>query len=729
MNERYFAPWRKYRAVSLHKASFLKSSPGKLAQIVKSKLTAIVRAPARHLGLYLTDLALSVVALVLAMIFRFSLDAPFSLHREFGGLLVAIPVLLATCLAVFPATGLYDRNWRFASIADLKSIVNAGILSSLTFVFCLFLLNRLEAIPRSVVAIEMLLLIPLLGFVRLRFRLDELRPLAPHLRGSPIVGKEAVPILLVGAGHSADLYLRALRHDPNARYQPVGFLEDTPTQQGLMLRGIPILGTLNEFDRVLELLNAQGRRPRHVIFTEPLSAFSDGSAQTLVDRAEKLGIAYSRLNPVTELRNPRTQDRFEIRPIELTDLLERPQTALDKEAISRLVAGRKFLITGAGGSIGSELTRQIAALNPAELVLVENCEYNLYAIDLVLAESCGATKRTAHICDVRDKSRLERIFTLHRPELVFHAAALKHVPMVELNPCEGILTNVIGTMNVATMAKRTGALAMVQVSTDKVVNSTSVMGISKRLAELFCQALDIDGLVANEKPRFMTVRFGNVLGSSGSLIPLFKRQIARGGPLTVTHPEMSRYFMTLREAVELTLQASAYGLERKLGQGEIFVLDMGEPLKIIDIAHRMISLAGYTPDKDIRIEIVGCRPGEKLFEELFDDSEKRVASPVPGVLGAIPKSFPSRLLCDNFSRLRDCARKGDVEEMFNVIGEILPNKYSRRHQANVQKRNRLAKGNRDRPKPTIYSNALKTTRARLRSTTDPVFSHRDPKLH
>lgn len=632
----------------------------------------MVKAPSRYLPLYLTDLSLSVLALVLAMIFRFSLDAPFSVPQEFSRLPAAVPMLVLICAVIFPATGLYDRNWRFASIADLMSIVNAGIFSSLTFVFVLFLFNRLESIPRSVVAIEMLLLIPLLAFVRLRFRLDELRPLGFYYSGADINQKEAVPILLVGAGHAADLYLRGLRHDPNARYRPVGFLEDMPTQQGLMLRGIPVLGTLSEFDRVLELLTARGQRPRHVIFTEPLSAFSEGTAQALVDRAEKLGIAYSRLNPATELRNPRTQDRFEVRPIEMTDLLERPQAALDKEAVLRLISGRKVLITGAGGSIGSELTQQIAALRPAELILVENCEYNLYAIDMALAEVHGSIKRTAHICDVRDATRLEKIFTLHQPELVFHAAALKHVPMVELNPCEGILTNVIGSMNVANMAKRVGALAMVQVSTDKVVNSTSVMGISKRLAELFCQALDLDGLAANASPRFMTVRFGNVLGSSGSLIPLFKRQIARGGPLTVTHPDMTRYFMTIREAVELTLQASAYGLERKLGQGEVFVLDMGDPVKIIDIAHRMIRLAGYIPDKDIKIEFVGCRPGEKLFEELFDDSERRVASPVPGVLGAIPNPVPSQLLRDNFSRLGDCAERGDVEGMFEIIGEVLP---------------------------------------------------------
>jgi len=247
------------------------------------------------------------------------------------------------------------------------------------------------------------------------------------------------------------------------------------------------------------------------------------------------------------------------------------------------------------------------------------------------------------------------------------------VPMVELNPCEGVLTNVIGTMNIADAVKRTGALAMVQISTDKVVNSTSVMGATKRIAELYCQALDLEGAAALKSPRFMTVRFGNVLGSSGSLIPLFKRQISRGGPLTVTHPEMTRFFMTIREAVELTLQASAHGLEQRVGHGEIFVLDMGQPIRIIDIAQRMIKLAGYVPGQDIGIEFVGLRPGEKLFEELFDSSEQQVPSPIPGVLGAVSAPVPMDVLSQALQRIRECADRGDVSGMFRATRDLLPN--------------------------------------------------------
>jgi FlaA1/EpsC-like NDP-sugar epimerase len=326
------------------------------------------------------------------------------------------------------------------------------------------------------------------------------------------------------------------------------------------------------------------------------------------------------------------------------------------------------LVTGAGGSIGSELVRQVAALGPAEIVLVDSCEYNLYAIDLELAERASSVPRTACLCNIREAARVQEICDRHRPELIFHAAALKHVPMVELNPSEGVLTNVIGSRNVAEAARRCGALAMVQVSTDKAVNPTSVMGATKRLAELYCQALERADATG---PRFMTVRFGNVLGSSGSLVPLFKRQLERGGPLTVTHPDMCRFFMTIREAVELTLQTAALGLEKRIGNGGIFVLDMGEPIKIIDIARRMISLAGYRPDVDIRIEVVGLRPGEKLFEELFDTSEARTDCGIPRVNCALPDPVALPVLQTAFELLRVDAEAGRDREVVEGLRDVL----------------------------------------------------------
>jgi O-antigen biosynthesis protein WbqV len=593
--------------------------------------------------------------------------------------LTAVFVLI--CAVTFPAAGLYKRKWKYASIPDYIVLVEAALIASLILMTFIFVRSHFAIIPHSIIAIEIMTLVSLLAGLRLTFRQEDLKGLVAASHWTTADMNPRIPVLLIGAGHEADLYLRALQRDPTSEHQPVGFLNNSPDnsrdETGSMLRGVPVLGSIGEFNDVVAELDAQGLRPRHLIFTAPLSSLDDGEAERLIACADRMGMAVSRLNPATELRNPRVASEFELRPIELTDLLERPQAALDVAALQRFINGRRVMITGAGGSIGSELARQVAGLSPSRLVLVDNCEFNLYSIDLDLAENFPCIERSVRYCDVRDKRRVEAVFAQHKPELVFHAAALKHVPLVELNPCEGVLTNVFGTMNIAEAVKRWGALGMVQISTDKVVNSPNVMGSTKRLAELYCQSLDLEGLNDVGAPRFMTVRFGNVLGSSGSLIPLFKRQLARGGPLTVTHPEMMRFFMTIREAVELTLQASAYGLEKKLGGGEIFVLDMGEPIKIIDIARRMIRLAGFVPDQDVQIQIVGCRPGEKLFEELFDEAEKRVKPPVPGVLGAVPTPVPLAVLHEAFERLRRAATEGDTASVFETMNSILSRRAGR----------------------------------------------------
>lgn len=639
---------------------------------LRRRVLGRIKAAVNNGALYIGDLAMAAVAFLLAALLRLGLDAEVTGPDSLRAILVAVPWFVVTCGVIFPFTCLYSRNWRYASVADLLGIARAVCVASLAFVFWMFVIQRLDAFPRSVMVIEALMLMPLLASLRMRSKVHEIRRFGPARRASSKDVRDMVPVLLIGAGDAADLYLRALQRDDTARHWPVGILDKAPVTEGYLLRGVPILGTIGDFDAVIAELEARGLKPRHLIFTEKVSGFTDPQMESLINQAERLGIAISRPAPVLELRAPKAESRFELRPIELTDLLERPQAALDKEALRRLIENCRVVVTGAGGSIGGELTLQVAALKPAEIVLIESSEYNLYAIDLELAEKFPDVKRTSYICNVRDAARLGEIFDRHRPELVFHAAALKHVPMVELNPCEGMLTNVIGTMNVADATRRCGARAMVQISTDKVVNTTSVMGATKRLAELYCQALDLAFLERKGRTRFMTVRFGNVLGSSGSLIPLFKRQIARGGPLTVTDAEMKRFFMTIREAVELTLQASAYGLEKQLGQGEIFVLDMGESIKIIDMARRMIKLAGYRPDEDIKIEIVGCRPGEKLFEELFDSSELRVASPVPGVFGAVPNPVPLGDLRKAFALLARRARNGDTEGVIDLVSEILP---------------------------------------------------------
>ncbi|WP_164827884.1 polysaccharide biosynthesis protein [Sinorhizobium meliloti] len=639
------------------------------------RIRGAVRSVQKYPALYLTDLASVGVALAMALLLRYGVEELSARPETASVLLWSGAQYLTICALVFPLSGLYSRNWKYGSVSDLFIILRAVLLTSLLLVSLLFFSTRLTDIPRTVVPMQSLLLIAFLAAARLSFRAEELalrRPVFKSGRSRDAQDDNRIPLLLIGASDAADLYLRALARDPNATYTPVACLDRSEDQTGMSLRGVPIAGRIQDFERVVAELQQQGKQPRHIVFTEAPAAFGEEASDGLLRSAERLGIAVSRLSQMTELKRAKGDNPYELRSIELTDLLERPQAALDREAIGRLVRGRRVLITGAGGSIGSELTAQVAACEPAEIVLIDNTEYNLYAVDMTLTESFPELPRWSYLCSVRRSQRVEEIFERHRPELVFHAAALKHVPMVQMNPCEGVLTNVVGTMNVANAAKKYGTLAMVQVSTDKVVNSTSVMGATKRLAELYCQALDLNGLETGLGPRFMTVRFGNVLGSSGSLIPLFKRQLARGGPLTVTDANMTRFFMTIREAVELTLQASAYGFEKQLGQGEIFVLDMGEPIKIIDIARRMIRLAGFTPDQEIEIKIIGCRPGEKLFEELFDETDKRTSSPVPGVLGAVPEPIPLPTLRDAFARLQRHSERGNEASVVAVMRELLP---------------------------------------------------------
>lgn len=637
---------------------------------IKRRISSSIYNVRKSPGLFAADLISAGMSLVFAFFLRYSIEGVLSRVDTVNSLLVAGPQYIAVCAIVFPLVGLYSRNWRYGSISDYIIVARAVVVTTALLVCVLFLATRLQDVPRSAILIDALLLTSFLVASRIGYRMGELGFLG--WGGALSVKEQSVPALLVGAGDAADLYLRALSKDKFCAHMPVGCLDVDENHHGMMLRGVPIVGTVERFREAIEELKRAGRGPRHIIFTESPASLGDELSERLLSYAETAGISASRLSRITELRNATREDRLELRSIELADLLERQQASLDHGAIVSLLRGRRVLITGAGGSIGSELTLQVAACEPAEIVLIENSEYNLYEIDMALAERFPELRRTVHMCDVRHERRVNDIFDMHQPELVFHAAALKHVPMVELNPCEGALTNVIGTMNVANATRRFRAKAMVQISTDKVVNPTSFMGATKRLAELYCQALDIKGFENNAGPRFMTVRFGNVLGSSGSLIPLFKKQLAKGGPLTVTDEDMTRFFMTIREAVELTLQASSYGLQGEIGQGEIFVLDMGAPIKIIDIARRMIKLSGLRPDIDIPIKVVGLRPGEKLFEELFDTAEQRVESPVPGVLGAIPDPVPLAFLENCFSRLRLMAESGDRSALVKAVREVLP---------------------------------------------------------
>ena len=606
------------------------------------------------------------------------LSLPFALYLRLGSnffeasndfLLYGSPAFAVLAGVAFHAAGMYRGVWRYASVSDLMAVVKSATVAVLVFMPLMFLVNRLNDFPRSVPVIQWLILIVLLGGPRFAYRLlqdGEWR----------LLPRRGLPVLLVGACDGAALFIRAMRGDPEAPYRVVGILDDGTDHVGRSIHGVPVLDTVQRLTTAVDRLKAQGSPPCKLIIANPAGTQLKGRAlRQLLDQAESRGMTVARLPSLVEFKEAADDGKIELRPIALEDLLSRPQAALDRAAINRLIAGRRILISGAGGTIGGELARQIAALQPAQLVLLDSCEFNLYGIDLEVREKCPDLSCHAVLCDVRNGGHVARVFASQRPELVFHAAALKHVPMVELNPSEGVCTNVIGTRHVADAAYQCGALAMVQISTDKAVNPTSIMGASKRLAEFYCQALDLarnDGAVGRPAPRYITVRFGNVLGSSGSVVPLFQRQLARGGPLTVTHPDVRRYFMTVKEAVELVLQASAHGIEHSEGKGRIFVLDMGDPIKIVDVARRLIRLAGLRPDLDVEIKIIGLRPGEKLYEELFDDEEERLPAAVDGVLLAASRPIDVGILQRVFDELAVACEHHDREALERLIAHVLP---------------------------------------------------------
>jgi len=564
------------------------------------------------------------------------------------------------------------QYWRFAGIDDLLGVVLASAGGAALLGVGMAWAGVSTGNPAFPVVYGLVLL-ALLGAPRVGYRLWRYR------RGGVSAGyaPERPAALVVGAAEDIDLFLRALAWDRRQLLQVEGLLAVGARQTGRRIHNAPFLGSIDDAAAVLDRLTAEGKLPDTLVVVTP--DLAGESLGPLVEQAERHGMRVRRAPRPTALDPAGSADRaraLELRPMAIEDLLNRPQVPLDREGMARLVQGRSVIVTGAGGTIGSELARQVAALGPERLVLVDNGEYALWLIDLELAERHPHVRRVSLLADIRDEVRIRDVFEQFRPELVFHAAALKHVPMVEANPLEGLLTNVAGTRHVADAARSTGARAMVLISTDKAVNPTSLMGATKRLAEMYCQALDIVAHHSGRGMRCITVRFGNVLGSTGSVVPLFQRQLEQGGPLTVTHPDMQRYFMTVREAVGLVLQASVVGTgDITLPSGEdggIFVLDMGKPVKIVDLARQMIRLAGLAPERDVEIRFTGLRPGEKLHEELFHGKEPPVPTGFPGLLMAAPRTADPAIVGRAIDEIATACRNGHARLALGLLGRLVP---------------------------------------------------------
>jgi len=544
------------------------------------------------------DVLASAVCWVLAFWLRFNLDIPGEFLPAIAAAVTAAVPLHAL---IFWSLGLYRGSWRFASLPDLKRIAFACLIGALAVPALLAFFRADVSVPRSTFILAPFLLAAIMSGSRIAYRAWKERALYGHIH---LTGE---PVLVIGAG---DITVNLLREmERSSQWRAVGILDDDPAWHGQVLLGVKVLGGLSEVGRWAQQLDS-----RHAIISLPAS--SAGVRRRAAELAGAAGLTVLTVPSYDDLLSGKVTVS-QIRRIELEDLLGRDQVVLDDRGLHQLLTGKVVMVTGAGGSIGSELARQIAKFEPARLVLFELNEYALYCIE---QEFLTAKDPVASIIgDVRDPGRVQAVLSRFRPVVVFHAAAYKHVPLMEVdNAWEAVQNNVLGTLCLARAARDHGVEKFVLVSTDKAVNPTNVMGATKRLSERACQGLQRPGGTG-----FVVVRFGNVLGSTGSVIPKFREQIARGGPLTVTHPEVTRYFMSIPEAAQLVLQAGLMG-----NGGEIFVLEMGEPVRIVDLARDMIRLSGFS-EEDIGIEITGLRPGEKLHEELLSDSENSLPTPHP----------------------------------------------------------------------------------------------------
>lgn len=610
----------------------------------------------RNLLVFGHDVVMAYAAFIAAFFLRLG---PDFLEGRFEVIYMAA-VFAAVAAVTYLVTGLYRHVWEYVSAKDAANILRAATITVLFFMPAWFLVTRLENLPRSIPIISWLVLVMLLAGPRLIVRMLRDR----HVRGLLNGSGEGTPILLIGAGVEAEHFIRAISLQGRSGYTVLGMVTARDDRVGQVIHGVDVIGRESELADIIAQLERKGRKPAKLVLARP--DLEGARVQRLLNIAETARCQLMRIPPPADMRAFGEED-IKPRPIAIEDLLGRPQTELNRDAMAALIRGRRVLITGAGGSIGSELARQVSEFEPSHLGLLDHSEFNLYEIDLEIRRRRPALHLTPFLGDVRDGARVRDIISRERPDVVFHAAALKHVPMVELNPVEGVLTNAIGTRNVADACAANDVRVMVVVSTDKAVNPANTMGASKRVAEMYCQAEDL----RRTGTRFITVRFGNVLGSAGSVVPLFQKQLDAGGPLTVTHPEVERYFMTVREAVELVLEAAALGQSRH-EEGAIYVLDMGAPVKIMDLAKQMIRLAGKVPGEDIQIEVTGLRPGDKLSEELFQDQEPPVATDMAGILLARPRTVDHAVLATKLGELESACRAGDEARTRKVLEDLVP---------------------------------------------------------
>jgi FlaA1/EpsC-like NDP-sugar epimerase len=596
----------------------------------------------------LADAAMIALAWYLAFQLRFDFEVrPYyeEMLRE------TILFVVAIKLAVFVAFGFYQRWWRYVSTRDMWRVLTGVAIASVLAVAAVYFFYPVERLrlPRGVALMDPLLLLAFVAGSRLLARTVIERPKT----GLVARGKEVV---VVGAGDAAQLMIREMQRNPALNYTPIGLVDDDPRKRGMRLHGVRVLGKTADLPRVL-----RDNKPDEVLIAIPSA--SGELRQRVVEAARAEGVPVKTLPGLHELIAGDLDLAGQIRPVQVEDILGREPVEVDLATVAAYLRGKTVLVTGAGGSIGAELCRQIARVEPARLVLVDYAETALFEIERELVQGREFRASVPVLADIGNRAKLRQVFERYRPHVIFHAAAYKHVPLMEANPVESVRNNVLATRVVAEVAVEFGVERFVLISTDKAVNPKTVMGQSKALCEWIVETY---GNREDVGTRFVAVRFGNVLGSSGSVVPIFRRQIERGGPVTVTHPEMTRYFMTIPEAASLVVQAGAIG-----GRGEVYVLDMGEPVNIVDLARNMIRLSGKEPERAISIEFVGTRPGEKLHEELWNHDETVHPTAHPKISRATREPVDAGWLDDELNALERLVEEGDTLELVARLATVV----------------------------------------------------------
>lgn len=598
----------------------------------------------RRILVFLFDLVLISAALCLSFLLRFDFLIPGYAINLFWECLA---VVLVVKPLVFIATGFYLNIWRYASLQDAIEMFKGVIFSSFLAVFAVLFLRQFSPVPRSIFLIDAILLFSMLAASRLVWRI---------LRESHrvVADNEGTRTLVVGAGEAGSMLLKEIRRHPSSTYNIVGFVDDDREKHGLKLHGIPVLGAVSQLHSLIKAHDA-----KDVVIAMPSA---DGKAiRAIVECCRNANVRFSTLPSINNLINGKVTVS-QVKKVDIEDLLGRDQVSLDREMIGGYLTGKRVLVTGAAGSIGSEICRQVAQFGPEKLVLLDQAETPLYEIEKELAARFPQIRILPLMADVRDREQILAAFDSYLPQVVFHAAAYKHVPMMEYNPVQAVFNNVFGSRNVVDAACNCKAENFVMISTDKAVNPTNIMGATKRAAEIYVQSIS-----SSCRTKCTTVRFGNVLGSNGSVIPLFKEQIANGGPVTVTDKRVIRYFMTIPEATQLVLQAGGMG-----SGSEILVLDMGDPVRIVDLAESLIRLSGFTPYDDIDIVFSGLRPGEKLFEELLVEGEGILPTAHEKIRVLEPVQFDMAAVKNELEAMHEAVRKSDVGCVVEVLKRLVP---------------------------------------------------------